>query len=222
MKKNLFLIIFYIILIFLMYKEYKRVNANYYNEVKFWQYNQAIIVYDKQYEELKKMWFSKDLIINLLTLKAMECNSYKGDCIWLYGPDIWHYQINSIHKKEYKKSYELYNKKQWWELFVYQSKFAKWLVESYLKNNCSEKSFKKAKKLYNEDEKFKCIARNYNWSSKKISYSNLALIKKNFITWYLENYDKKHFSSWSKFTNKWKVNLLSQHKKSRFTKNSNK
>ncbi len=161
--------------------------SDFYKEVKFWKYNQAIIVYDKQVKTLKELWYSTGSIVDLLTLKAMECNSYKWDCVWMYWPDIWHYQINSIHKEQYKKSYELFNKKKWWELFIYQSNFANSLIESYKKNNCSQKSFKKIKKKFTKSEEFQCIARSYNWSKKKVSYWKLALIKKWYITTYINN-----------------------------------
>lgn len=179
--------ILFILIYVLVNKEVNNTNADFYKEIKFWKYNQAIIVYDDQVKGLKKLKYSTWEIIDLLTLKAMECNSYKGDCIWLYNPDIGGFQINSIHKKEYKKSRELFNKKKWWELFIYQAKFAKSLVDSYKKWNCSEKSFKKVKKVFNDEEQFKCIAVSYNWSKTKKAYAKLAFIKRKYVKEYITN-----------------------------------
>lgn len=162
-------------------------NADFYKEVKFGKYNQAIIVYDDQVQWLKKLKYSTWEIIDLLTLKAMECNSYKWDCIWMYWPDIWSYQINSIHKEQYKKSRELFKQKKWWELFIYQSKFAKSLIESYKKWNCSEKSFQKVKRKFSEEEQFRCVSISYNWSKTKKSYAKLALIKRKYVKEYITN-----------------------------------
>lgn len=178
------------VLIFIASIFYNKSNADYYNEVKFGKYNQAIIVYDKQVDTLVELWYDTKRIIDLLTLKSMECNSYKWDCIWLYNPDIWHFQINSIHKIVYKESRKLFKAEKWSELFIYQVKYVNGMLDWYNKNNCSKDSFDTIWKEYNNKERFKCFARSYNWWIKKKSYAQLAWIKREFIREYIINYLK--------------------------------
>lgn len=164
------------------------VSADYYNEVKFWKYNQAIIVYDKQIDTLVWLWYDNRRIIDLLSLKAMECNSYKWDCIGTYNPDIWHFQVNSIHKEVYKESRKLFKAEKWWELFLYQAQFANWLLNWYEKRLCGQDEFESIWKTYNNEERFKCYARAYNWWAKKKSYWELAWIKRTYIREYILDY----------------------------------
>ena len=169
--------------------EWFKLKEWWYQEVKFWKYNQAITIFDKQIKTLQDLWYSDTRIIDLLAIRTMECNSYKWDCKWMYSSDIWSFQLNPIHKVEYKKSQELFNKKKWWELFIYQAKKANIMLDSYEKRFCSEKIFNEIWRTYNQDERFKCYARAYNWSSKKKSYAELALLKRQVVEkYYLDNY----------------------------------
>ncbi len=45
-------------------------------------------------------------------------------------------QINKIHKEQYNKSWEIYNRKAWGELFIYQVQYANQLLDSYDKRFC--------------------------------------------------------------------------------------
>ena len=119
---------------------YMVTRADYYNEVKFGKYMQAIIVHDKQVDTLVSLWYDTKRIIDLITLGAMECSSYEWTCK-NWTSDIWNMQINQTHEKEYKKSLELYNAKKRGELYLYQVQYAKNLVDSYEIGNCSEESF---------------------------------------------------------------------------------
>jgi len=161
-----------------------------YQEIKFGKYNQAITIFNSQIKWLQNLGYSNERIIDLLTIRSMECNSYKWDCRGLYSSDIWPFQINPIHKKEYEKSVKLFNKENWGELFIYQAKIANWLLDSYENRFCSEKIFKEIWKFYNNNERFACYARAYNWSKKKQSYWELAKQKRIVVEKYFNSIKK--------------------------------
>lgn len=163
-----------------------------YQEIKFWKYNQAITIFDNQIKTLKNLGYSNERIIDLLAIRSMECNSYKWDCKGLYSSDIGPFQINHIHKKEYKKSKQLFNEEKWGELFIYQAKIANWLLDSYEKRFCSEKIFKEIWKPYDNNERFVCYARVYNWSEKKKSYWELAKLKRVVVEKYFNSIKKDY------------------------------
>lgn len=174
-------------LIFVMSVFYDDSNADYYNEIKWGKYNQAITVHDKQIDTLIGLWYNKTRIIDLITLGAMECWKYTWECK-NWTSDIWHMQINQIHKIQYKHSLKLYNKKKWAELYLYQIQYANWLLDGYNKWYCSQEAFDIIWKERTTKERFKCFARSYNWSDKKKSYANLAWEKRKQIRKYILTY----------------------------------
>jgi hypothetical protein len=152
--------------------------------IKFGKYYQAITVFDKQVEFLIKKWYNKTRIIDIITLWSMECAKPNWDCK-NWTSDIWPMQINQIHRKEYKHSKKLFDKKKYDELYKYQVEYVNRLIDSYEKWNCSEEAFEAIWRKKTNEERFKCIARSYNWSYKKVSYGELAWIKRNNIKKYL-------------------------------------
>ena len=152
--------------------------ANLDSKVTLWKTTQKVVVYDNEVKYLKKLWYDKTRIIDLLTIRAMECNDEFWQC-FSKTKDIWYYQINHIHKEAYKKSKELYDNPK--HLYNFQVEFANNLLENANKKFCYG---------LDNDNRFKCTARVYNWSKKKIFYWKLALEKRKIIKKYLkENFN---------------------------------
>ena len=171
----------------------KTARADYLELVKFGKYNQAITIYDKQVNTLIDLWYTKTRIIDLITLQSMECASYEWYC--KNGTsDIWNFQINQIHNEQYKHSLKLFKKKKWEELYLYQAKYANWLIDWYESNNCSQESFDSIWKERTNEARFNCVAKSYNWSDKRKSYWQLALIKREYIKKYIND----NFEIWKK------------------------
>ena len=139
-------------------------------------------VWNDRIKTMKKLWYSDTRILDLLAIMNMECWSYKWDCFnW---NDIWPMQINKIHKEQYNKSWEYYNKKDWGKLFEYQIKYANQLVESYEAKNCKPEYVKKywIWKTYNQ-KRWRCVAFHYNWHPKnKFAYNKLGWERRQIIS----------------------------------------
>jgi len=158
----------------------------YQDTIQYWPYNQAVTVFDDQVKEMKARWYSKTKILDLLALKSMECNRYDWNCIGIKGRDIWPFQINNIHREQFKKSKVLLNNREWAKLFNYQLTYANWLVNSY-DRFCNQEAFQYVWKIYNNEERFKCIAKTYNWSPRyKYTYAKIGYKKRVMIKEYLK------------------------------------
>ena len=146
---------------------------------------QAITIYWKQLEEMKARWYSNTRILDLLTIKSLECNSYTS-CVWFNANDIWPFQINKIHKEEYNQSFLYHNSKDYGSLFLYQLTYANKLVQSYEDRFCGEHIFKEIGKKYTNEARFKCVAVSYNWHPKhKYAYKLNGWAKRQVISEYL-------------------------------------
>lgn len=148
----------------------------YYSEIKWGKYKQPVQVFDTQVNEMIKRWYKLTRILDLLTIKTMECNRYDWKCFnW---NDVWHFQINKIHKLQYIKSHELFYNS--WELYKYQLSYANELVESYMDRFCDWK------RAWDNETRFKCIAKSYNWHPRyKQTYADLWWAKRKLITEYI-------------------------------------
>jgi len=130
----------------------------YQDTIQYWPYNQAVTVFDDQVKEMKARWYS----------------------------DIWPFQINNIHREQFKKSKVLLNNREWAKLFNYQLTYANWLVNSY-DRFCNQEAFQYVWKIYNNEERFKCIAKTYNWSPRyKYTYAKIGYKKRVMIKEYLK------------------------------------
>lgn len=165
---------------------YKTSNNNLINASLEWNNRWHLVtVYDKQIKVMKKYWYSKTRILDLLALRSMECNLQNWKCKWLNNSDIWPFQINNIHTENYNKSLELWNNEE--KLFEYQLKVANDLLNSYEKNFCWEKHFKAIWKTYNNEERFKCYARCFNWWYNRVSYAKRWLVQREIVKYFYNN-----------------------------------
>ena len=162
------------------------------SEIVYWDYHwilktpkmyYAVTVYDKHYKEMKKKWYTKTRILDLLAIQSMECSLYNWHC--LNSSDVWFFQINQIHRKQYTKSVKLLKQKKYWDLYKYQLVYAKWLVDSYEKSFCSQESFDAIWKARTNKER---VGRMYNWHPKhKKIYWKLLWKKREMIKKYINN-----------------------------------
>lgn len=165
---------------------YKTSNNNLINASLEWNNRWHLItVYDRQIEIMQHYWYSKTRILDLLALRSMECNLSNWKCKWLNNQDIWPFQINIIHTENYNKSLELWNDEE--KLFKYQLKVANDLLNSYEKNFCWEKHFKAIWKTYNNEERFKCYARCFNWWPNRVSYAKRWLVQREIVKYFYNN-----------------------------------
>jgi len=157
-------------------KEIKTPEQWFYAEIKWGKYNQPVMVFDSQVNEMVKRGYSLTRILDLLTIKTMECNRYDGKCFnW---NDVWPFQINKIHKLQYIKSHDLFYSGA--KLFKYQLTFADSLLSFYMDNYCDLKWSKDNK------TRFKCIAISYNGHPRyKVDYANLWWEKREMIKEYI-------------------------------------
>jgi len=138
-------------------------------------------VWNDRVKTMKELGYSQTRILDLLAIMNMECWNYKGNCFnW---NDIWPMQINKIHKEQYNKSWEIYNRKAWGELFEYQIKYANGLVESYEANNCKPEYVEKywIGATYNQ-KRWRCVAFHYNGHpTNKFAYNKLGWERREII-----------------------------------------
>lgn len=116
---------------------------------------------------------------------TMECNTYNGSCF--NGNDIGPMQINKIHPEWYNKSWEIYNRSEWGELFLYQLDRANELIDSYEANNCKPEYIEEygVGSTYNK-KRWRCIAFHYNGHPQnKFAYNKLGWEKRETIKKYL-------------------------------------
>jgi hypothetical protein len=178
-----------IVLIVVLMLSIELVNADYHWILQWDKVTWAVTVFDNHYKEMKKKWYTKTRILDLLAIQSMECNLYNWNC--LSSSDVWFFQINQIHRKQYKKSVKLLKQKKYWELYNYQLTYANWLVDSYEKWLCSEKSFNEILKIRTNKERVGCIGRMYNWHPKhKKIYWKILWKKREMIKIYINNLEK--------------------------------
>jgi len=143
-----------------------------------------LVVYWDQLEEMKKRGYTNTRILDLLAIKSQECNAYIW-CEWIWGLDIWPFQINYVHFAQYWHSWEMWEDGRYWELYQYQLWFADQLVESYHQRFCSEVIFKLIKKPFTNEARLKCVAVSYNWWPDKVNYSKKVWEKRKVISEFL-------------------------------------
>lgn len=171
------------------YREWKETpktfTGTYKSFVPYGNIKSGFVVYGDQLEEMKARGLSNTRILDLLAIKWMECNSYKG-CIWRAWLDMWPFQINKVHTDVYNKSWQLWNAKEYWKLFNYQLSFANSLIESYEKRFCGEHIFKKIWRKYTNERRFKCVAVSYNGHPRyKHTYKKIWWEKRKAISEFL-------------------------------------
>lgn len=126
-----------------------------------------VIIFDKQVCLLKNNWYKTEDIVDLITIRTMECNNPSWQCI-SKTDDYWFFQLNKRrHKEAVEKSLELWNNPN--ELFLYQSSYAINMMNRNRKN-C------------NND--FICIANIYNWWN---TYWYIANTKRIVVSNYIYN-----------------------------------
>ena len=159
------------------------VNADY-NWVLKWKDGRTwvVIVWDKQVKEMQDRGYSKTRILDLLAIQSMECNDFQWKC--KSSSDIWHMQINQIHKEQYKKSVKLLKAKKYWELYKYQLTYANWLLDSYWKSFCSKENIIWKFWKYSEKLRVECYGRAYNGSKTRITYWKMLWDKRKMIKKY--------------------------------------
>lgn len=138
-------------------------------------------VHKDRIQTMKDMWLSDTRILDLLAILNMECGNYTGKCF--NGNDIWPFQINKIHKKQYHTSWMYYDKQDWGRLFTYQLQYANKLVESYEQGNCKPEYIEKywVGETYNQ-KRWRCIAFHYNGHPKyKFAYNKLGWERRELI-----------------------------------------
>lgn len=146
----------------------------------------AVQVWGDRVETMRNMWLSETRILDLLAIMNMECWSYKWACFnW---NDIWPMQINKIHKEQYNKSWEYYNKQDWGGLFIYQIQYANQLVQSYEDRFCWRHIFDLIWKEYSNQRRWNCVGKSYNWHPRyKYAYMKLGWERREIIKqmmWY--------------------------------------
>lgn len=166
--------LFLLFLVFSLFTIYEETKADYSWIAIYWKVTQKVNVFDREVKVMINRDYTPTMIIDLLTIRAMECDDKDWLCIWKTH-DIWHFQINQIHKKDYKTSKKLY-----WtnKLFRFQLSFAYSLVDNANKKYCYP--------LKDNNKRFKCVAKTYNWWWSKI-YPALALIKRKQVKEYLKS-----------------------------------
>ena len=188
---NILILLLVILLIVAFYKS-NQVHAYndstrvwHYSEIQWGKYKQPIIVYNSQVEEMIGRWYSLTRILDLLTIRTLECNRYDWKC--MNGTsDIWPFQINRIaHKEAYLKSnYLFYNSS---ELFKYQLTYANDMVEWFMRDYCDWKW------SWDNKTRFKCVAISYNgnkniasnWKQVRHNYADLWWEKRKRISNYI-------------------------------------
>lgn len=153
----------------------------------------AINVWIDRVNTMIDNWYSKERILDLLTIMTMECNKYNWQCFnW---NDIWPMQINKIHdnpskwKMWYSESWEFYNNEDWAWLFKYQLGRANELLDEYDADLC-RKEYVIEYGLGNtyEAKKWRCVAFLYNGHPEnKFAYNKLGWEKREIIKKYLED-----------------------------------
>lgn len=159
----------------------------YENEVlqtyEFWGKKNLFKIPDWKMKIYYKHDISLETIIKLHTLNSIECGRWD----WLCNradSDVWPFQINFIHKKEFKKSLELIKEKKVEELFEYQ------MLWTWARMKRMEKNF--CKKRQTQSKKMECQAILHNWGKKAKSYWIHAVIVRDLLIQHiLNNLDKK-------------------------------
>lgn len=170
------------------------------SSIQYKWYNQAVIAYKSQIQELINRWYSATRILDLLWIKSMECNRYDGLCkgydkhSWNLI-DVWPFQINKIHKEQFNYSLQLFDQDNRVELFKYQLSYANWLLQSYEDRFCWEKIFDQIWKDFTNERRFKCMAKSYNWNPTwKYIFSELSWEKRKMIgEWLVNNSNFKEY-----------------------------
>ena len=168
-------------------------NEDFISSIEWWKYKKPVIIYNEQLDILIEKWYSVTRIIDIMTLKTNECNNYDWKCIWYNKDwiwvDFWHFQLNKIHKEQVKKTLELWEDSK--AHFIYQLEYVNILLDSYEKRFCNAENILAKYWERSNEERFKCVARTYNGSSFKKSYSEWSLLKrkkiKDYILKYLQN-----------------------------------
>lgn len=137
-------------------------------------------VWNDRVKTMEGLGYSKTRILDLLAIMNMECGSYTGKCFnW---NDIWPMQINKIHKEQYNKSWEYYNKEDWGGLFLYQLDYANKLLDSYDERFCGAHIFKQIGRTYTNKRHFECIGKSYNGHPRyKYAYVQLGWERRGVI-----------------------------------------
>lgn len=140
----------------------------------------AVQVWWDRIETMRNLGYSETRILDLLAIMNMECWSYKWNCFnW---NDIWPMQINKIHKIQYNKSWEFYNKQDWAGLFIYQVKYANQLVQSYEDRFCGIHIFEQIGRKYTNQRRWNCVWKSYNGHPQyKFAYMQLGWERREII-----------------------------------------
>lgn len=106
-----------------------------------------------KYNLMKKKWFEDIKILHYHIINTLECWDEQWNCdSWA---DSWPFQINQVHRGDYKKSMELLKAWKWIELYEYQLDWTENSMEDFKKRLCKKDT---------EDLTFKCMLRNHNWN----------------------------------------------------------
>lgn len=160
----------------------------YTDQVTMYWGSKLVTVYDDQVKEMINRGYSKTKILDLLTLRTMECNRYDGLCYWIKNRDLGFFQINIIHIEQYRKSLKLMKQRKSWELFLYQLDYASKLYDSYQDRFCWQHIYKQIGKTYTNKRHFTCIAYSYNGSPRyKYAYAKIGWLKRLKVKEYLKN-----------------------------------
>jgi len=81
--------------------------------------------------------WSKTKVIDILTLRTLECNRYDGLCYGIKNRDLGFFQINNIYKKAYKHSLLLIQQRKSAELFLYQLDFVSDMYDRLDRDYCN-------------------------------------------------------------------------------------
>jgi len=129
-----------------------------------------VTLWGDRVREMKARGYSDTKILDLLTILNMECGRYDGKCFnW---NDVGPFQINKIHREQFKRSWELYN--DGGKLFLYQLSYANKLLNGYENRFCSPSIFKQIGKKYSTKAHWTCIAYSYNGHPRfKYAYAKL-------------------------------------------------
>ena len=110
-----------------------------------------------KYNLMKWKWFEDIKILHYHIINTLECWDEHWNCD--SGADSWPFQINQIHRWDYKKSMELMKAWKWIELYEYQLDSTENSMEVFKKRLCKKDT---------EDATFKCMLRNHNWNVKNV------------------------------------------------------
>ena len=157
--------------------------------IQWGTWKQPIHVWDTRVNYLIEQGFTLTEVIDITTLWTTECMRYDWKCI--NTSDIWPMQINRIaHREAYFKSKDLFYNSA--ELYKYQIKYVKTEIIDDLNNRFCGWEYAET-----NEQRFKCLARNYNWNTKIYSnwkqgrdhYKELAWAKRDLVAQYIvKNY----------------------------------